>query len=761
MADSNVIDLNAPSADKVESSPAVSQLVPRSAAGQGAYSNLFQDNMRNAIMPGLYEALREAIPMLDTAINNFNLLDGTPVVVGEDTQAIEALNQFIQEVQVGDNLFGLGAYVAAQRDEAHEQGFVISEHLLGAQGIFRLNVADSKAMHASRKPNGELAWYFNPLAKSRTPHRPSATEQVAQILQHRTPINMASAYFDGKGFVELDASRIHYLAYRVENSDAYGVSLLRSMPVFAETLLTIINAIDNTWERFGDPSYHMSYKCGNKLGDKVDANGNTPLEVRRLALVAQLQAAVQNKRNGHSADFATSVDKDSEVTISIIGAEGTVLDADVPITKVVEQLTSGTGQPAWMLGVNTGAVQGMSKHQSEVLQQGSANRNSREVLQLERLCKIHLRALGISWSDELVAIEDPFAADKVRMVRKAWRIEFNKPNLSDIVAKAQANFMNTQSDILRDRTPQAGSGTENKNTPISVTTESADGEKTTTTHNILSPRAAKPSNQAAQHTHNHTLTNLETRPIANPAMDKIENDALKGINEAWQEVTLYIVRALGLESANAQNAMQPDGFTFTDADKALIAGELAGFVSDILENEGLAQGALAQAYLRAWALGVIDGYTRTGLEAPIGELSNAAAVAEILKTSQTDFTKFMENKLIPRIHRVLEAGVAAGDNPINIAANLKREMGGASWKWEQIARSETAMTWDKAKRGEWDAELADDAIPDSFDWIPAPDACPICTALVAGNPYTLNTLPRVVADTHPSDRCDTAPSAQE
>ena len=206
--------------------------------------------------------------------------------------------------------------------------------------------------------------------------------------------------------------------------------------------------------------------------------------------------------------------------------------------------------------------------------------------------------------------------------------------------------------------------------------------------------------------------------------------------------------------------MTTEGFTFTPADKAMIASEMQAFVTGLLENEGIAQGALAAAYTRAWALGVIDASLRSGLEGPVGELSNAAAVEKLLQSSRTEFATFIDNKLTGRIHRILEAGVEAGENPLNIAANLKREMGGASWKWEQIARSETAMAWDDAKRGEWFNEITDDAIEDIFDFIPAPDGCPQCQSQAVGNPRPLSKTPRPVVDTHPSCRCDIAPAIQ-
>jgi hypothetical protein len=144
----------------------VGQLVPRDSDAQGVWSSVLQNQLRNAILPGLYEILREAIPMLDGAIDTYVMLDGVPVIVGENKEAVDALNCFAREVQVGDNQTGLPAYVHAKRDEVHEQGFGISEHLLGPDDIFRLNVADSKTIHFARKKDGALGWYFGKMGRA-------------------------------------------------------------------------------------------------------------------------------------------------------------------------------------------------------------------------------------------------------------------------------------------------------------------------------------------------------------------------------------------------------------------------------------------------------------------------------------------------------------------------------------------------------------------------------------------------------------------
>lgn len=719
----------------------------RSPNGQGAYTPLFNAFVPRTFQPELIEALREALPILDGLIDRLVTLDGVPVIVGEDAALVDEISAWAKNVQVNDVQTGLTAFSHAVRNEVHEQGFNLPEYVLSDNGrdVARLNVPDSKALRCGRDKDGKLEWYFNPMLSLTR-----GISDIQQVLESRQASSVSHTMYSGRAslFRKLDMSNKAYMAYTVENGDPYGVSRLRSMPFVAKTLLTIENGIANTHERFGDPSYHVDYKAAGRVAGDELIN-------RKNALHNDFTTAINAKRDGKSSDFVTAVDKDSNVEIKVIGADGQTLSIEEPSRHLLEQIVGKGGVAAWLLGLHFSTSERLAKFQTEIMKQESDTRTNIEAEMLEGIVIQMLRARGRTWSDETTLLEDG------RRVRKAWRIEFLKPNLADMVAQAQAKFMNAQADAVR-----ANAGVDAADTAATVAASTGQDnaqadDSTAQAGDAILAAALKAAHQQTNHTHAHhnqDIVALETRPLDNPALDTIEKDALKGVFAEWDTTTSHILRSLGLASTNdPSNAMIGEGFTFTQADKDMIANEVASFVTNILENEGLSQGVLAQAYIRAWALGVIDGYTRSGLNQPSGEMNNDAAVSQLLKTSNQEFATFIDNKLTPRIHRVLEAGAAAGENPINIAANLKREMGGATWKLEQIARSEIAMAWDDAKRGEWQAEIADGAIDDLFDFIPAPDGCPQCQGQAVGNPRKLSATPKPVVDTHPSCRCDVAP----
>lgn len=739
-----------------------SELVSRPANGQGMWSQVFNHLQPRVVAPGLYEALREAIPVLDAAIDRTVTVDGTPVIVGDDEKLVSEISTWAENVTVNDIQKGLPTFSASLRNEAHEQGCAIGEFVSNSRGndIERLRVADSKGIAFSRGKDNELQWWYNPATPLRHRIHNTGKESVQALLEDRASANVAGSVLTGgaNSYTRLNPINKVYLAYRTENADPYGVSMFRSMPFVAKILLTIQNSIGNTFERFGDPSYHVSYKAAGRVN-------STELEARRTTIAKEFLKAITAKRTGQSGDFITAVDKDSDMKVEIIGANGETIDVEMPARHVLEQIVAKSGLPAWMLGLHFSTAERLARFQSEMLKQESDTRTEFERLELERVVAAMLRLRGRAWSDDTVEIE---RNGHKQRVRKAWRVEFIKPNLSDMEAQARANFMNAQAESVR-----AGNGSQ----AMTVESTSPDGAKNSLHFDGQDARMPRALGCVRAAHPVFRPVNLETRPIDNPAMDQIEKDALAGLMDDWDESTDYIIRALGLESVDqhdvqvaqvsrsqetgATNGMTPEGFTLTEKDKELIADEMAVFILASVDNGALNQGPLAKAYIRAWAQGVLDAATRSGLESPIGELSNDAAVTRLLQTSQQEFETFIDNKLTQRIYRVLEAGVDAGENPINIAANLRREMGGARWKWEQIARSETAMAWDDAKRSEWDSEIADGLIEDLFDFVPAPDGCPQCQSKAANNPQPLNKTPKPVVNTHPSCRCDVMPHIEE
>ena len=708
-------------ARKVKQPPGqIGNAVLRAGNGQGVWSPYYKGIVARAVAPQFYEVLRESIPILDGAIDRLTTIDGVPMIEGEDASIVAEASEWARQVQVNDTQHGLAAFAMALRGETHEQGFGVGEYVSSDAGddIVRLNVADSKAIHFARDAETGLRWYYNPT--TRRLGLSSAMTAAAEIFSGRAAANTVTSAMSGLGYVELNQANKVYMAYFTENADPYGVSRFRSLELVSKALLTIENGVLNSWERFGDPSFHVHHKATKRLKPGE-------AETRRAAIATDFQTALAAKREGMSMDFVTVADMDGDIAITIIGAGADVLEVEMPARHVLEQIVAKLGLAAWTLGLHFSTAERLAKYQSELMKQESDTRTDIEEQTLDTIVAAMLRARGRTWSDEMVRSEDG-----KKLVRKAWRVTYRKPNLADQESEARANFMNAQAEAVRDNAGGASA--------VSVSIEEG---KTV----IGFPQTMK----AASCNHMHSVKALETRPIDNPALDRVENDAVAGTLGRWIQTGHRVLALLALPDEG--KAATSEGFTFTEKDKLAIVAELTATVDDIMG----ADGGLAQAYDRSWSQGVIDAYMQSGLDGPIGSPNNASAVANLRGIGDRTFRTNLEQRFSPRIWTLLEQQASVGESPINVARRLNAEFEGYRWKFEQIARSEVAIAHDAAKRSEFGEEVADGAIEDTFDWIPAPDACPQCMGMKAGNPYTLAALPRPVIDTHPSDRCTTAP----
>ena len=86
------------------------------------------------------------------------------------------------------------------------------------------------------------------------------------------------------------------------------------------------------------------------------------------------------------------------------------------------------------------------------------------------------------------------------------------------------------------------------------------------------------------------------------------------------------------------------------------------------------------------------------------------------------------------------------------AERLNKLFGDQNSSWERLARTEMAAAAERAKTDEWKAWKVK-----KVDFVPAPDACPICTALKGE--YKIEECP--VIPVHPRCRCSKRPAKSE
>ena len=275
----------------------------------------------------LYRSIREAVPVVDAAILKLIRLTGGFSAKTDDKAAEVQLNEFLRTVNVGRGQRGIDAFLAQYLDSMITCGRAVGEIVVrGTKDIAAVlcgNVSDVIIREGDTPLSFELCRSVNGGEPEALPY---------QELLLFTPFNP-------------------------EADSPYGVSMLRSMPFLCGILLKIYQCIGNNWERAGNARFAVVYK---PQGDILDRS----LAQERAEMIArEWSAAMQSGKNGSVRDFVAVGDVD----IKVIGADGQILDSEVPVRQIVEQLIARTGIPPFLLGLNWSTTERMSAQQADLM----------------------------------------------------------------------------------------------------------------------------------------------------------------------------------------------------------------------------------------------------------------------------------------------------------------------------------------------------------------------------------------------------------
>ncbi|MDI6722881.1 MAG: hypothetical protein QMD97_04950, partial [Candidatus Aenigmarchaeota archaeon] len=390
---------------KASSAEAVDvQLKPNE--GQGPYTKGFKSFVPGNIDAAFYEFLREAFPIADRAINLLTDLDGWLDVEGDNPSLVEEVKEWLFNVSVNEKIGdiplqkGVQAFHQSLTSEVHEQGFAIGEFVVNRKrnDILNLRCADSKTIKFKRKTN-------------------TAPLEIYQKVKSDSSERL------------LKPDNLLYLAFSVENQNPHGVPLLRSTEFVAKLLKTIENSELNVFERFGDPAYSLTLKTNKReTSDAVE---------KTKTLSDKFKAAIAAKRKGESADFVTVIDKDSDLSIKVIGADGQALEMEYPARYAAGQMIAKTGLPPWIFGFHWSTTQSLSDAEIAMVMAGVYYRQGIKMPLFFNLIRTLLLLRGRTWK------------------KGDWSLVWRQVNLYDIYKQAQANFLNAQAGFMRGNTAPA------------------------------------------------------------------------------------------------------------------------------------------------------------------------------------------------------------------------------------------------------------------------------------------------------------------
>lgn len=332
----------------------------------------------------LYRSMREALPILDAAIVKLVRLTGGFRV--DCPRGGAELEEFLRTVPCGRGQRGIHSFLSAYLDSLLTYGRAIGE------------------MVVSQGRPVALCW---------------GDVSTIQIEEGSSPLDITLYGPDPDGNLR-PLPYPHLLLFTTLNpepSSPYGVSLLRSMPFLTDILLKIYHTVGVNWERAGNVRYAVVCKPSGDSLERSAAAGQAE------AIAAEWSAAMQDSKSGVVRDFVAVGD----VSVKVIGSDGPILDAEIPVRQILEQLVAKTGLPPFLLGLSWSSTERMSQQQADMLTSELwAIRRAVEPV-LEQICELWLLLNGYPARP---------------------RIRWDDISLQDLVEEAQAKLYHAQAAAL-------------------------------------------------------------------------------------------------------------------------------------------------------------------------------------------------------------------------------------------------------------------------------------------------------------------------
>lgn len=265
----------------------------------------------------VYAELRNAIPILDAAINKIvRLCEGFKFDTGNE-KVNDMMNSYFETINVGGNQKGITSFISNYLNQLLTFGTAIGEIVMCDSGIYALYNSELSSIELKRSENGIDVDFYNYNSK---------VEQPNLIL---------------------------YSVLNPKPADLCGTSLLSGLPFISNILLEIYNTIGENWKHAGNLRY--SVICKNDKDNPYSNANDTAQTVAKAWKDAMDSNSVK--------DFVAVGD----VSVKVIGADNAVLDSEIPVRQLLEQIVAKTGLPPFMLGLSWSSTERMSVQQADIL----------------------------------------------------------------------------------------------------------------------------------------------------------------------------------------------------------------------------------------------------------------------------------------------------------------------------------------------------------------------------------------------------------
>lgn len=360
--------------------------VPVKAVQTAGQSSVFSElSSCVPLSPGerrLYDALREAVPVIDAAISKILRLIGGFSVSCASREAERELNEFLRSVQVGANRQGMECFLTEYLNQLLTYGNAVGE--LVVQG------GRPRALYNASLDDVELR------------------EVSPLVLEVRRREN-------GESVPVRYPELVFCSALNPPPGSAQGVSLLRGLPFVSRILIQIFSTIGVNWKRLGEVRFAVTYQPEPDALDRAYAGE------RAEQIASEWGRAM---RGDGVSDFVAVGD----VNIKAIGSDIQLLNSEIPVRQILEQIIAKLGIPPFLLGLTWSSTERMSSQQSDILT--SELESYRRLLNpvIYKICGMWLRmngfspAVSVDWDDITLQDATELAAARYQNA-KAEQIE--------------------------------------------------------------------------------------------------------------------------------------------------------------------------------------------------------------------------------------------------------------------------------------------------------------------------------------------------
>jgi hypothetical protein len=347
------------------------------------------DRCRPMLKPefAVYDAIREAVPIVDAALQKIIRLTVGFSVECDNKKAELELKRFLNNVPSGPGANGIQSFISSYLDSLLMYGIAVGEMVVGD------------------KSGNVLGLYNAPL-------------QNLELKQGDDPMRFTvGVKTAGETLPVSHPERLVIATINASADHPEGRSLLDGLPFVTSVLLKIFQSVGTNFERIGNLRYAVTYKPSDGMDSAFGAD--------RANEIAEEWSRAMSDKDG-VRDFVAVGD----VQIKVIGADNQTLDCEVPVRQMLEQIVAKTGIPPFLLGLSWSNTERMSQQQADVLTSELEYYRNALTQVIEKICRTWLYKSGYScdlkvvWND--ITLQDEVELARARLYRaQAEALELN------------------------------------------------------------------------------------------------------------------------------------------------------------------------------------------------------------------------------------------------------------------------------------------------------------------------------------------------